>query len=191
MVKKSVLICLLLSSLGVMSVQSQVRLPERPNRPSYVDHSELDNGFWCAVEATGGSSIMYNHTNAQRAGITVTGGYMVNEYLKLGIGFGANSYVNHNEPMRRTDNTWTLPLYADVRGNLISQESRNFVPYWSMDVGGAIGDGFFFSPTIGMRFGEKRDSWLLGVSYGLYSIRESAGFPQYVSFASLKIGYEF
>ena len=97
---------------------AQVRLPERPNRPQYVDHSELDNGFWCAIEGKVGSSIQFNANNAQRAGLTFTGGYMVNEYLKIGFGVGANYYFNHNDRLRDTNILWNVPIYFDIRGNL-------------------------------------------------------------------------
>ena len=77
---KRILFSLLLT-LVTGQMMAQVRLPERPNRPQYVDHSELDNGFWCAIEGKVGSSIQFNANNAQRAGLTFTGGYMVNEYF--------------------------------------------------------------------------------------------------------------
>ena len=191
-------------TVGQVFAQRPVRLPDRPNRPAYVDHSELDNGFWCAVEANGGTSILFKDgvDDAQRAGLSVVGGYMINEFLKLGLGIGGNCYVNNNDQLRSTSIKWTMPVYIDLRGNMLSQESRNFVPYWSMDIGGAIRDGFFLSPTIGMKFGEKRDSWLLGLSYSVQQIKNWADknkkdsphgltTPELTSFVSIKLGYEF
>ena len=203
MIKKTLLSLLLLLTVGQVFAQRPVRLPERPtNRPAYRDHAELDNGFWCAVEANGGTSILFKDgvDDAQRAGLSFTGGYMVNEFLKLGLGIGGNCYVNNNDQLRNTSIKWTMPLFIDLRGNMLSQEVRNFVPYWSVDIGGAIRDGFFFSPTIGMKFGEKRDSWLLGLNYNIQQIknwtkdnRNANGqtTPEMVSFVSIKVGYEF
>ena len=203
--KKTVLTFLLLFALGQVFAQRQVRLPERPNnRPAYVDHSELDNGFWCAVEATGGTSFLLKDgvDDAQRVGFSVVGGYMVNEFLKLGLGMGGNCYVNNNDQLRSTSIKWTMPVYIDLRGNLLSQEVRNFVPYWSLDIGGAVRDGFFFSPTIGMKFGEKRDSWLLGFNCCIQQIKNwtdknkqfsphGKETPEMTSIFSIKVGYEF
>ncbi len=187
---RKIILFVLLSTSMQLVAQNGIRLPERPNRQKYVEHSELRSGFWLAVEANGGSSILFNHTNAQRAGAAVVAGYMFSEYLKVGAGVGANFYVNNNQVMR-TKNMTTLPVFVDVRGTLVSMEVRNVVPYWSFDVGGAVEDGFFFSPTIGMRTGSMRSAFLFGVSYTLQRIPNQENFPEIVSFMSLKLGYEF
>ena len=202
MIKKVIFIIALVLTAGEM--YAQIRLPERPNRPKYVDHSETTSGFWCAAEANIGSSVLFKDgvKDAQRAGISFVGGYMVNEFLKIGLGIGGLNYFNKNDELRSTDIKWTMPIYLDVRGNMTSQESRNFLPYWSVDIGAAVRDGFFFSPTIGMKFGEIRDSWLIGISYSIQQIKnwtdQNKKFsplghttPETVSFVSIKLGYEF
>jgi hypothetical protein len=95
--------------------------------------------------------------------------------------------------LRDNDVAWTMPVFVDLRGNLGSQEVRNCVPYWSMDFGAIVNDGVFFSPTIGLRFGEKRNSWLLGLSYTISQIDNNKllDYPSSVSFVSLKAGFEF
>lgn len=190
---KQTIIILAVSFLMISQAlaQNNIRLPEKPNRMAYVDHTEKESGFWCAIESNAGSSIVFNHANFQRVGLTYTGGYMVSEYLKFGLGMGANYYFNNNSHARNTKIGVTMPIFLDVRGNLVSQEVRNFVPYWSLDFGGAIRDGFFMSPTIGMRFGQKRDSWLLGLSYTLNRIDNAPCYPQSVSSFAIKFGYEF
>jgi hypothetical protein len=62
-----------------------------------------------------------------------------------------------------------------------------------LDFGAAVNDGVFLSPTVGLRFGEKRNSWLLGVSYTVSQIDNNkiTGYPSSVSFVSLKAGFEF
>ncbi len=173
-----------------LNAQQEIRLPEKPNNPKYVEYTERKKGVWYAVEANGGSSILTNHTNAQRAGFSVTAGYMFSEFLKMGIGAGANFYVNNNDAMR-SKNMATIPVFFDIRGTLASMDVRDFAPYWSLDIGGAVYDGFFFSPTFGMRLGSRRSSWLLGLSYTLQCIQNQPNYPEAVSFASFKVGYEF
>ena len=197
--KKIAIVCLFLAIVG--QVTAQIRLPERPNRPAYVDHSLEETGFWCAVEAYAASGVVPDYTNAQRAAGQFTCGYMVNEFLKLGVGVGANCYFNNNNKVRKPDNKWTIPVYFDIRGNLVTQEVRNLVPYWSLDLGYAAYDGVFFQPTLGIRIGERRDSWLIGFSYIFQQLdnlkgKDSHGnekdlFPKNGSFLALKIGYEF
>jgi hypothetical protein len=182
---------MLLFGVGQTMAQNDVRLPQRPNRPAYHYHTQSDNGFWCAIEAQGGSSVIFDKKNAVRAGVSVLGGYMVNEFFKLGLGLGGSCYLTHNDVLRDNDVAWTVPVFVDLRGNFGSQEVRNCVPYWSMDFGAVVNDGVFFSPTIGLRFGEKRNSWLLGLNYTISQIDNKKPYPSSVSFVSLKAGFEF
>lgn len=170
--------------------QQTVRLPEKPKQ-GYTHHSDLDKGFWCSIEAEGGSSVFIEKRNMQVGGARFTAGYRFNEYLKVGAGFGGRYYFNNNDVRRKRDSGFTLPLYADLRGNFISQRNRDVVPYWNVSVGGAVWDGFFFSPTIGLRFGEERDSWLLGLSYSFNNIQAAPGNSKEANFLLLRVGYEF
>jgi hypothetical protein len=192
MKNKAIILALtLLLGVGQALAQNDVRLPQRPNRPVYHDHTQLDNGFWCAVEANVGTSVIMDKKNTQRGGLSVVGGYIFSEFMKVGIGFGGNGYFTHNNEVRKSDIAWSFPVYVDLRGNFASQEVRNCVPYWSLDFGGAVRDGVFLSPTVGLRFGEKRNSWLLGLSYTVSQIDNAPGYPEGVSFVSLKGGFEF
>lgn len=73
-----------------------VRMPEQPKGSNYRDYTSQEQGFWCAVETEGGSSIMEHKTNMQYVNLTFTGGYRINEFLRLGVGFGGRMYVNNN-----------------------------------------------------------------------------------------------
>lgn len=179
--------CVSYSAFG----QNDIRLPERPNRSKYVDYSEQEHGFWCAVEVAGGSGVDIHNTNMQVVSGTFTGGYRFSEYIRVGLGIGGRCYVNNNDARRDEKSLFTLPLFANARGNFISQTSRDIVPYWSFDIGGVVWDGFFFSPTVGLRLGEKRDAWLLGISYSFNTIKALPDTRTTGNFMMLKVGYEF
>lgn len=189
-------ILLLSSSSSLWAQYNKVNLPEKPNRPQYVDHTQCEKGFWCAAEFEGGSTVMLNHCNMQSAQITYTAGYRFNEFLKIGAGVGSKYYVSNNDRRRGVANSWTFPIYANIRGNLISQVDRSMVPYWSVNIGSVINDGFFVSPSLGLRFGEQRNSWMLGVSYSYNQIKTKkleapATKLKSTSALLLHVGYEF
>lgn len=188
--KKIILTLAAVFTFGYASAQD-VRLPEKPKTANYKDYSTEQTGFWCAAEVDAGSTVKFKGKNAQMASATYTGGYMFNEYLKAGVGFGVKYYFNNSEALRNTDIKWSFPIFANVRGNIISQDNRGAVPFWSFSAGGAIRDGFFFSPTIGYRFGETRSSWLVGISYTFSEIPSYPDYDKTTNAFTLKLGYEF
>ncbi len=172
---------------------AQVRLPNEPKQPSYHDYSLDDSGSWCAIEATGSSTIILDKRNAQRVSFAFSGGYRFNEYFRLGCGIGGACYVNGNNVLRKDKNEFTMPIFIDLRGNILSQQIREVVPYWSVDIGSYLGDGFFFSPTLGMRIGQFRNALLLGLNYNIGEVKRNKHiYPSGAThFLGLKIGYEF
>ncbi len=129
----------------------------------------------------------------QRSFLTFTVGYRLNEFLRGGVGLGVNCYFNGNEKVRGTVNKWTMPVFLNLRGNIVSQDARGVVPYWSLDGGALLGDGYFISPTIGIRIGQHRNSFLIGLNYAIGDIDTSKGeiYSNPVNFLGLKLGYEF
>ena len=190
-------LCLLSGMSLWAQSDKEVILPQKPHRATYVDHTQSETGFWCSAEVEGGSTVMLNHVNMQAAQLTYTGGYRFNEYLKVGAGFGVKYYINNNSHRRGKANSCTFPLYVNVRGNFLSQAERSMVPYWSVSVGNVFKDGFFFSPSVGLRFGEQRNSWLVGLSYSLNHINTDrlevppATRLETTSSLMLHVGYEF
>lgn len=189
---------LLLPVSSLMAQDNQeVVLPQRPHRAQYVDHTQSQTGFWCAAELEGGSTVMLEHSNMQAAQFTYIGGYRLNEYFRVGVGIGVKYYFNNNSKRRGSANSCTFPLYANFRGNFLSQADRSMVPYWSVNLGTVLKDGFYLSPSVGLRFGEQRNSWLLGISYSLNHINTSklqsppAKCLRTTSSLSLHVGYEF
>ena len=188
---RQLILALLLAALCLPAF-GQNRLPDVPERHVYTDYSFQDRGFWCAIESNAESSIILNHDNTQRAGITYSAGYQFSEFLKLGVGLGVNWFFHNNSAVRRSSQSVVMPLSLNIRGNFISHYSREFVPFWSLAAGNAFGDGAFLSPCIGFRFGSIRNAWLLGLNYTIARIKvNEKSASSNVSFLGIKAGYEF
>ena len=189
---KKVLLSLLMLTVGV-TVDAQyrdVKLPAAPKQTNYRNYAAEDAGFWFAVEAEGGSSVMVNNTNMQYVNASWTAGYRLSEYLRFGAGFGVRYYVHHAE-VRDTDNDFGIPIYANVRGNIISAYDRDGVPFWSLNIGGITNEGFFVSPTLGYSFGSLRHNFLIGLSYTVTNFKDYSKTNIFYSYIGLKLGYEF
>jgi hypothetical protein len=188
--KRFLLTTVCLGILLPVVAQNDIRLPERPNRPTYKSYSTVDTGFWNAIEMNGGTSVRFNHRNIQDVEVMYTAGYRISEFIRVGAGIAVRNYVN-NQEVRGTDIDWSCPIFLNARGNIISQESRTAVPYWSVNLGGVVRDGFYFSPTIGYRFGQERNSFLVGLSYDLENLYVTSGERSTENFVMFKLGYEF
>jgi hypothetical protein len=170
--------------------QNNIRLPERPKRPTYKSYITEDAGFWNAVELNGGTSLKIHHRKIQDVELMYTAGYRFNEFIRIGAGIAARYYVN-NQNLRGTNIDWSCPIFVNARGNIISHVARSAVPYWSVNLGGVVRDGFYFSPTIGYRFGQERNAFLVGLSYDLEKLYVAPSKRTAENFIMVKIGYEF
>lgn len=166
------------------------RLPEKPHTSAYRDYSTADNGYWTAVEIDGGATAMTSKRNMPFVEGAWVNGYRFNEFLRVGIGLGAKYYFK-NDDVRAKSSPWVFPLYADFRGNIVSMYNRTVVPYWSADIGSEIRNGFFFSPTIGLRIGEARNAFLIGINYRIGAMDTWKKDNEARSMFALKLGYEF
>lgn len=164
----------------------------------FNDYAKYNTGLWYSIETNVGYSINVEDENIGFVDLDIVGGYRFNEYLRLGLGFGARYYINNDE--YRSDNVeWAFPLFFNVRGNIIPSKYRNIVPFYSFDIGGVCRDGFMMRPTIGVRFGEPRSAFVLGLSYMGQSVKgyyiselgEQINKNKFTSFIALKLGYEF
>lgn len=167
-----------------------VKLPEEKKQVKFRDHSNEKKGFWCAIEADGGSSVMDGKKNMQYVAATFTGGYRFSEYIRIGLGVGAKVYVN-NSDVNMYGSRVGVPIFANARGNFISAYDRDGVPFWSVNIGGVTSQGIYFNPTIGYSFGGLRNNFLIGLSYTLQAFQNSSGTNTAYSYLGVKIGYEF
>ncbi len=180
-------LALLTCTLG-FAQERVIKMPEEGRR--HLNIAEADYGYWCAIEAGGGSTLMENKKNVALVGASFVNGFRLGQYLKVGVGIGVLYYPN-NSNVRDTDNHLSMPLFVNVRGNILSDEIRRTVPYWSVNAGTSIPDGPFLTPTIGLRIGEKRSAFLVGISYTLRRLKSYEGNCHNYSGAMAKIGYEF
>lgn len=198
---------LLISILALFSVVSAAqaqentvnRIPSTGSNDAVKDYSAAGSGFWIAAELSGGASLRLNHSNVSFGELDVTGGYRFNSYLKVGVGFGGRCFIN-NDRLRFSSVPWDFPVYVNVRGSFIDDTYRTCVPYYSFDLGAAVRDGFMVRPTVGVRFGQPRNAFLLGLSYigqvvKGYDDDMTPGLvvekSRFVSMLALRLGYEF
>lgn len=180
----------LVVTLSVNAQYRDVKFPEKPKLTGYRNYEREDAGFWYAIEAEGGSSIMAQHTNMQYVNLSFIGGYRISEFLRLGAGVGGRMYVTHAN-VRNTNNKFGVPIFANVRGNFISAYDRDGVPFWSLNIGGITNEGVFASPSIGYSFGGLRNNFQISLSYTITSFTDYTKTKQAYSYVGLKLGYEF
>lgn len=159
-------------------------------KASNLNIAEENRGYWCAIDLGGGSTVMENMKNVAMVGASFTNGYRLNQYLKVGLGLGVLYYPNHVN-VRDTKNHLSMPIFLNIRGNILSDEIRHTLPYWSVNAGTSIPDGLFLTPSVGLRIGEKRLALLLSLGYTLRHLKSFPDRTQNYSGVLLKLGYEF
>lgn len=165
-------------------------LPEVKNDPDLADMADYTKGFWFRTRLTGSCSLFLTEKCTPLIDLDVAGGYRFSQYVKAGIGFGGRYYFN-NSDLRHSSIKWSFPVFATITGNIIPDTYRNVVPYYSFDIGGTIRDGFLMRPTFGIRVGQSRSAFLLGLTYTGQSLRYKTDKTRFVSSLGLSAGYEF
>lgn len=188
--RKVLLVFVLILAWGSLRAQERtIKMPDSPSKLYNI--AEEDYGtFWCAIELGGGSTAMENKQNVAMIGASYTGGYRFCQYLKIGAGLGVLYYPNSSN-VRDTKNHLSMPIFINARGNMLSDEIRRTVPFWSINLGTSIPDGLFMTPSVGLRVGEKRNAFLVSIGY---TLRHMKSYPESISNYSgvlLKLGYEF
>lgn len=189
--------CLCLLFLTIHSGFAQERsitLPEKPTRARYVDYSNKNTGWWCSAQFYGGIATTDRDIHNGYYQVEFVNGYRFSEFFKVGIGIAPRFYSSDEQFPLRNDKLlfgiYSLPIFAEVRGNLISQEDRMFAPYWRLDAGFAVNEGAFLSPGIGIKYGGRRHNVLLGLNYTLQG-HKAGVFNKAVHLFGIHIGYEF
>lgn len=193
---RRIVIVILLTFTSIVSSFSQNRtitLPDRPKRGQYVDYSIKDSGWWCAAQLNGGVASTTDAHYSAVYQVDFVNGYRFSEFLKVGIGVSPRLYGGGNGfPLREDGRSivYSLPIYVDLRGNIISQADTMFAPYWNVDLGYSINEGIYLSPCVGMKFGGIRHNFIVGISYGLQG-HKTESYNKPIHLLGLKAGYEF
>lgn len=174
---------------------SSLAMPQDPDRKPYVDFSSQHKGWWCAAELNSGAMFLPEVAGMEE--VAFVNGYRFSEYIRIGVGVAAR--LTYVMPSQFENVSVAVPVYFDARGNFISQYSRNYSPYWQVDLGYAFDasnpadaanlSGFFFSPTLGMKIGGWRHNFLVGISY--VGQMFNAGGAKLANAVCLRLSYEF
>lgn len=186
---------IILTAIGMFAQENQVkRIPGVGYDPNQQQYTTFGRGVWFATEITGGISCHHTGHNLGFGEANVTVGYRFSQYLKLGIGVGARYYIDQSY-RRHSSIKWGMPLFVAVRGNLMPGLYRTVVPYYMCEVGGSIRDGYMLRPGLGIRIGEMRQAFTIGINYMGQQLRPIDGdgkiSSKYSNFVALRLGYEF
>lgn len=190
-----------LLTLGcIFSVPAQLhrvtRMPEIDKSNVQKDYYENENGYWMAAEAGAAYSCRLFGSNFGFTEVDVTGGYRFSEYFRAGLGLAARLYFDNNA-VRKNDSPWAMPVFVNFRGNFIPTQYRNVVPFYSIDTGATFRDGFMIRPSVGLRIGQQRNAFVVSAGYLGQNLKiedshaPSKGKEKFVSFVTLRLGYEF
>lgn len=160
----------------------QGKEPKYKDQRRYVSFEDRPNRLhFFAAELSAGATIEQGLKPAVPLQLSVVNGIRLGQFLQVGVGVGVRYYASNGNVRYYYSDTaagdteagekkqyspWAFPIYADLRGNFISHDGRNLVPYWSLDAGYTLGDkSFYVSPTLGVSIGGYRNNVLVGVFY--------------------------
>ena len=152
-----------------------------------VEHSELgtiDQGFKCMFDGSIGAILS--------GGTVLSAGAIFGsqEYPTAFYGFGFEIAKYYNEI------TIQAPVFVYIRYNTTGTKNNFFA---DIKGGYTLNAGVFINPSIGIRIGNHKSGWILGIGYrkqaGMkgqdLSYSYSMSYPITVQSIDIKIGYEF
>ncbi len=171
-------------------------------------YNHREKGWYGAVEFSGGTSLgkgyhpeMKSH-NMTFFELDAAAGWKFSEKFGMGLGVGGRKYF---KTYRMFAHSWGMPIYLDLRGDAMSYNHYKLAPFWVLDLGMTIPDGFMFRPQIGFKFGQPY-KFTLSVAYMGQFMRKynyfttDAGYEtglrrgykrELFSCISVRLGYEF
>ncbi len=106
-----------------------------------------------------------------RAYLWTSHGCQINPYLYAGVGVGVNCWFDDDFE----NDSWSVPVFAHVRGEWHKAFHKNISPYVETKIGYSFADceGFYFAPQIGCHFyfGHSKTGISVGVGYTLQNCK--------------------
>lgn len=172
------------------------------NTKTLSSRNDNKNHFWWGADLYGFYSCYSSSNNKPMTELSVTLGYRLNEYVKVGVGVGARYYfdADKNDIINRQRKedliNLSIPIYVNLRGHLSSSRERSVIPYYSLSFGASINEGVMVRPTIGLRIGDyDRSAFLIGINYMGQTLKLPSNHinkkKSFTTFIGLNIGYEF
>ena len=178
-------ICLILFPFLCMNAQNRVTIDgysrtmsaHRYN-PRYAiehkHHTGVEEGYrgFFDVNMIVGNDGIYRDINTKGGGFSTSHGYQFSPYIYLGGGMSLQ-YYSFTE---YTENTYSLPFYADFMVNMVDAKIS---PFFDLKLGYSFSDiqGVYFSPSLGVRFG-LNDNLAINASVG-YSLQGYGDYYDY------------
>lgn len=193
---------------GTIDTPEGLKVAEKRKEVITRFYNHKETGLYFAVEFAGAYSFGKGfHPDTKSHNMTfleldAVGGWKFSSSFGLGLGIGGRKYFKTNKMFAHS---WGLPVFIDMRGDIMSYNAHRCVPFWVMDLGWTFPDGFMFRPQFGFKFGQphqftisigyvgqlmRKYNYLIAPGGQEMSIYD--GFKrEYFSSVQLKIGYEF
>ena len=176
------LLSLSLLAVITMTAQSQTTSSQSP---------QTTNGIKVGLKAfiEGGYAFGESMYSEIPVSLLATIGYQASPHMFVGLGSGEN--------FLSSSGVYGIPLYADVRINLLD---KSFTPFMDAKIGYSIADieGLYISPSIGYRFGSSiNTAFIISVGYELQKVKTSLvnqyGYKSTTNLSGLnvKFGFDF
>lgn len=180
---------LFILSLALILVPSAVFAQEE----NPVSFPNQDKGLWFAAQLAPAAAYAAG-TRATIAQVDLLVGYKFSEFFKIGAGVTPRYVVpvNENVSMMFPPAVYggvDIPIVLDLRGSILSQKNAKVAPFWSLDAGYTLGQGPCASPTLGVRIGNPKGSFLAGLKYLFQYYGGALNVPAHA--VGLSVGYEF
>lgn len=177
-------VVLLLAGGSFLAKSQPNSLPKIPDTPKYTDFSLKNSGYWFSVAPGVAVASRPGFESSGCAQLELSNGYRFSEFFKLGIGIAPRMYF-----CGYLDKKYSLPLFAEARGNFFSQYHTAWAPWWNANVGYSFNEGTFFTVGVGARFGGLRHNFITSVFYSLQGVEDEQ--LKFVHMLGIKLGYEF
>ena len=80
--------------------ERSIKMPEVPKQHKFTEFSLKEKGYWWSADISIGPSLTFHEKNLLTTGVNFVNGYRFNDYLKIGLGVGAQYHAVQNDAIR-------------------------------------------------------------------------------------------